>query len=111
MAAEVTVTAPYAAYQGDPLRVVPIRNTDTSAGRAEDVTFKEGLRHICLKVTLAATADFYTYGRPVVSAAFHAVGVITSDVAWDPNDSTGKIDIAISGGAGGAGWLHIWSYD
>jgi len=108
--AAVTVYTPYTDYQGNPLRVVPIRNTATS-GPAEDVGPKEGLRHICLKVTLAATADTYTYGRPVVSAAFHEINGETSDVAWDPDDATGVITIAISGGGAGAGWLHIWSYD
>jgi len=108
--AAVTVTAPYTAYQGDPLRVVPIRNTATS-GPAEDVSWKEGLKHIVLKVTLAATGDTYALGRPVVSSAFHAAGGLTGNVAWDPDDATGTIAIAISGGAGGAGWLHIWSYD
>jgi hypothetical protein len=111
MAAEVTLTAPYEAKQGDPLRCIPIRNTDTGTGVAEDVDVKGGLRHICLHASLAATADFYTFGRTVKSAAFHAEGGLTSDVTWDPDDSTGKITIAISGGGAGTGWLHIWSYD
>jgi hypothetical protein len=108
--AAVTETAPYAAKQGEPLRVLPIRNTATS-GVAEDVDVKEGLRSICKHVTLAATGDTYTYGRPVRSAFFHAEGGITSDVAWDPDDSTGVVTIGISGGAGGTGWLLIFSRD
>jgi hypothetical protein len=109
--AAVTETAVAAAKQGDPLRVIPIRNTDTGTGVAEDVDVKEGLRHIVKHVTLAATADTYTFGRPVRSAAFHAEGAITGNVTWDPDDATGICTIAISGGGAGSGWLHIWSRD
>jgi hypothetical protein len=108
--AAVTETAVAAAKQGDPLRVIPIRNTATS-GVAEDVDVKEGLRHIVKHVTLAATADTYTYGRPVRSAAFVCEGAITGNVSWDPDDATGVCTIAISGGGAGTGWLHIWSRD
>lgn len=108
--AAVTQTATYAAKQGDPLRMIPLRTTLTS-GVAETVGAKEGLKHVLKHVTLAATGDTYTYGRPVVSAAFHAEGAITGNVSWDPDDSTGVCTIAISGGGAGSGWLHIWSYE
>jgi len=108
--AEVTVTGPYESYQGNPLRVIPIRNT-TSSGQAEDVDSKEGLRHIVLRIYVATTGDSYIYGRPVRSAAFHSADGNTSDVEWDPSDELGSITIAIGPKGSGYGWLHIWSYD
>ncbi|MHC4592607.1 MAG: hypothetical protein ACYS8L_07940 [Planctomycetota bacterium] len=114
MATDLTMTAHFAAKQGNPLRVLPVRNTATSGvpegvGGIASTRFvppKEGLKHIVKHFTLATTGDYFDLGRPVISAAVVFEGAVTGNVAWDPDSATGRITVTASGA--GTGWLHIW---
>ena len=98
----------YTTDSGDPLRVIPVRETTGSSGRPDTVAFKEGLKHQCLYFGPTASvnvddADTYTFGKIVRSAAFEPETAGAVSCAWDPDDSTGVITFTCSA-ANQTGW-------
>ncbi len=107
--AAVTLGTPHTALNGDPLKVIPIRNTATS-GVPEDVTPRHGLQHICLYFSSVANANTFAFGRPIVCCAYVDTNANTVRPDWDPDDSTGTVTFTEAGVGASTGYLHIWYY-